>query len=303
MKRNSTKNARNRTRVLLGCLLGSLAFICCASAHAVTLYAMDSKQTLWLLDTRGNGGSGEWTHFTMTGSARSFTHGIDVDSEGNLYAANTGTYAGAAISKITISGTNAIVANFPTGVSTTAPWDVVVAGKYLFIADGSNKRVVRCKLDGSGGGVTVGGALATLTKGIVFNDDSIFVNSDASVYRIANATNATPEAAEVVATAASGTLSGLEFDGTTFYATTASTSVLSGTTSLSTLATRANTGLQPVAVSEGRLFVGDGILPYIYEYTLSGTYVRTYSPGAGQTFYGLAIKPPPPPKTTIVIIR
>jgi len=99
----------------------------------VTLYAMDSKATLWLLDTKGNGGAGSWTQFTMSGAARSFPHGIDLDAEGNLYVANSGTYGNPAISKITISGTNAVVANFPTGFNLNAPWDVTVDGNYLYI--------------------------------------------------------------------------------------------------------------------------------------------------------------------------
>ena len=141
------------------------------------------------------------------------------------------------------------------------------------------------------------------TKGIVFNGGSIYVDSGSSVYQITNAAGATPGTATAIASAVSGTLSGLDFDGATFYATTASTTVLAGMSSLATLATRANTGLQPIAVTEGRLFVGDGINANIYEYTLSGTYVRTYSPGAGQTFYGLAVKPPPPPRVTVMMVR
>ena len=303
MKINWTQNAKKRSRGLLVCLLVGLAGIWTPPVRAVTLYAMDSKQTLWLLDTKGNRGAGAWTHYTMSGSVLTYTHGIDIDDQGNLYAANTGTYGNDAISKITISETTATVSRLTVGLSTTAPWDVSVEGDYLFIADGANNRVVRCKRDGTGGGKAIGGALGANSKGIVFSGADIFVNSGASVYRIANATNATPGTAEVVATATGGTLSGLDFDGTTFYATTGSTIVLAGMSSLATIATRANTGQQPVAVTEGRLFVGDGVMGNIYEYTLAGAYVRTYSPGAGQTFYGLAVKPPPPPRVTVLVIQ
>ena len=302
MKTNWTLTAKKGLRGLLVCLLGGLAAVGISPARAVTLYAMDCYQKLWLLDTKGNGGVGAWTRYTMAGVPLTYTHGIDIDAQGNLYAANSGTYGNDAVSKITISETTATVSRLTVGLNTVAPWDVAVGGDYLFIADGSNNRVVRCKRNGSGGGTVVGGVLGANPKGIVFREGSLFVNSGASVYRIANATNATPGTAEVVATAGY-TLSGLDYDGATFVATIGTWSVLSGTTNLSKLVTITNTGLQPVAVSEGHLFVGDGTLPKIYEYTLSGTYVKTYNPGASVTFYGLAVKPPPPPRVMVLVVR
>lgn len=151
---------RRWTATVLGCLLTVLCTAWAAPARATVLYALDSGGILWQLDTAGNAGAGAWTSYTMntTNGVFHFAHGIDVDADGNAYVANTGWYgSNEAISKVTISGTTATVSNFPVGYSTNGPRDLVVAGDYLYISDSSHKQVVRCKLDGSGGGTVIGG--------------------------------------------------------------------------------------------------------------------------------------------------
>lgn len=293
-----------RTVTQLGSvLLLALGLTAAPRSQAAVIYAMDSKLTLWQLDTAGNAGAGSWIHYSMTGSVMTFTHGIDVDAAGNVYAANSGTYGANAISKIVLSGTTATVSRFSTGpASTNTPWDVVVSGSYLYVSDASNKRVVRCNLDGTGGGTVVGGTLAAATRGLAVINHDVYVDSGSSVYQILNADSATPGTATVFATSTSA-LSGLATDGTDFYATNGATLLLKGTTALSTLATHAASGLQAVAYSsDGNLFVVDANQANIYEYNATtGALVHTFSPGSGQTFYGIAVVPEPAMLTLLAL--